>query len=76
MGRHAIGRVALPLKARVEGSPEMVAVLRGKPDGDTIAVTVGNMADEPVKGPYSLVHLELAAAADSRNHVSVYRRPE
>jgi SAM-dependent methyltransferase len=57
------GRVALPLKARgvavegVEGSPEMVAVLRGKPGGDSIPVTVGDMADVPVKGPYSLVYL-------------------
>ncbi|MEV4518216.1 class I SAM-dependent methyltransferase [Dactylosporangium sp. NPDC049525] len=57
------GRVALPLAARgiavegIEGAPEMVAVLRGKPGGDTIPVTVGDMADVPVEGPYSLVFL-------------------
>lgn len=57
------GRVALPLAARgvavagVEASPEMVAVMRAKPGGDDIVVTIGDMADVPVSGPFSLVYL-------------------
>ncbi|MFJ1542509.1 class I SAM-dependent methyltransferase [Micromonospora chalcea] len=57
------GRVALPLAARgltvegVEASPEMVAHLRAKPDGADIPVTIGDMADVPVAGPYRLVFL-------------------
>ncbi|MEV5957073.1 class I SAM-dependent methyltransferase [Streptomyces sp. NPDC051987] len=57
------GRVALPLAARglrvegVEGSPKMAARLRGKPGGDGVPVTVGDMADVPVKGPFDLVYL-------------------
>jgi SAM-dependent methyltransferase len=57
------GRVALPLAARglsvegVEGSEEMVAQLRAKPGGTEIPVTIGDMADVPVAGRYSLVYL-------------------
>jgi SAM-dependent methyltransferase len=57
------GRVALPLAARgvavegVEASPEMVAQMRAKPGGDDIPVTIGDMADVPVAGPFSLVYL-------------------
>ncbi|MDO3684347.1 class I SAM-dependent methyltransferase [Micromonospora sp. C28ISP2-4] len=57
------GRVALPLAARgiavegVEASPEMVAHLRAKPGGADMPVTVGDMADVPVTGPYRLVFL-------------------
>ncbi|MEU7759559.1 class I SAM-dependent methyltransferase [Micromonospora aurantiaca (nom. illeg.)] len=57
------GRVALPLAARgltvegVEASPEMVAHLRAKPGGADMPVTVGDMADVPVPGPYRLVFL-------------------
>ncbi|MFC0096462.1 class I SAM-dependent methyltransferase [Micromonospora marina] len=57
------GRVALPLAARglavegVEASPEMVAQLRAKPGGADMPVTVGDMADVPVAGPYRLVFL-------------------
>jgi SAM-dependent methyltransferase len=57
------GRVALPLAARglavegVEGSPEMVTKLRGKPGGDAIEVTIGDMADVPVSGRFRLVYL-------------------
>ncbi|MFF7974923.1 methyltransferase domain-containing protein [Streptomyces sp. NPDC007905] len=57
------GRVALPLAARgvrvegVEGSPRMAARLRGKPGGDGVPVTVGDMADVPVEGPFTLVYL-------------------
>lgn len=57
------GRVALPLAARglavegVEASPEMVAHLRAKPGGADMPVTIGDMADVPVAGPYRLVFL-------------------
>ncbi|MBF5031412.1 MULTISPECIES: class I SAM-dependent methyltransferase [unclassified Micromonospora] len=57
------GRVALPLAERgltvegVEASPEMVAHLRAKPGGADMPVTVGDMADVPVPGPYRLVFL-------------------
>ena len=57
------GRVALPLAARglevhgLEASPEMIAQMRAKPAGDTVPVTVGDMADVPVEGPFSLVFL-------------------
>ncbi|MBP1785532.1 SAM-dependent methyltransferase [Micromonospora sp. HB375] len=57
------GRVALPLAARgltvegVEASPEMVAHLRAKPGGADLPVTIGDMADVPVAGPYHLVFL-------------------
>ncbi|WP_422743696.1 class I SAM-dependent methyltransferase [Micromonospora sp. WMMD754] len=57
------GRVALPLAARglavegVEASPEMVAQLRAKRGGEHMPVTIGDMADVPVAGPYRLVFL-------------------
>ncbi|ADL48846.1 class I SAM-dependent methyltransferase [Micromonospora aurantiaca] len=57
------GRVALPLAARglavegVEASPEMVAHLRAKPGGADMPVTIGDMSDVPVAGPYRLVFL-------------------
>jgi SAM-dependent methyltransferase len=57
------GRVALPLAAHgiavegVEASPEMVELLRGKPGGESLPVTVADMADVPVTGPYPLVYL-------------------
>jgi SAM-dependent methyltransferase len=57
------GRVALPLAARgiqVEGldaSAAMVERLRAKPGGESIPVTLGDMADVPVGGPFQLVYL-------------------
>jgi SAM-dependent methyltransferase len=57
------GRIALPLAARgvtVDGidiSPSMVATLRSKPGGDTLAVTVGDFADVGVDGSYRLVYV-------------------
>jgi SAM-dependent methyltransferase len=57
------GRVALPLAARglvvegIEASPEMVAQLRAKPGGAEIPVTIADMADVPVSGPFPLVYL-------------------
>ncbi len=57
------GRVALPLAARgirVEGidlSPAMVARLRAKQGGDQITVTMGDFAEVPVQGTYSVIYL-------------------
>jgi SAM-dependent methyltransferase len=57
------GRVALPLAARgvdvqgVDASEAMVARLRAKPGGAGIPVTIGDMADVPVCGPFRLVYL-------------------
>src|SRR5688500_3744260 len=54
------GRVALPLAARglavegVEASEEMVARLRAKPGGEQLPVAIGDMADVPVSGPFTL----------------------
>jgi SAM-dependent methyltransferase len=57
------GRVALPLAARglavegIEASQAMVDLLRAKPGGDRIPVTVGDMAEVGVEGPFQLVYL-------------------
>lgn len=57
------GRVALPLAARglrvdgVDLSPAMVAKLRAKPNGDQLAVTLGDFAAVPVAGSYRLIYL-------------------
>ncbi len=57
------GRLALPLAARglavagVDGSPDMVAVLRDKPGGDRVPVTVGDFSEVRVEGRFALVLL-------------------
>ena len=57
------GRIALPLTARgigvegVDASEEMVQRLRAKPGGESIPVTMGDMAEVPVSGPFALVYL-------------------
>lgn len=57
------GRVALPLAARgigvegVDASEEMVRRLRAKPGGESVPVTIGDLADVPVSGPFALVYL-------------------
>lgn len=57
------GRVALALANRgimvtgVEGSAAMVDALRKKPHGSDLPVTVGNFADVPVTGQFSLVYI-------------------
>lgn len=54
------GRIALPLVRRgievhgIEASEAMVAKLRAKPDGDGIAVTIGDFADVDVEGEFSM----------------------
>lgn len=55
------GRIALPLAARgvdvsgIEGSPSMLARLRGKPGGSQLQIVQGNFADGEIEGPFSLV---------------------
>jgi SAM-dependent methyltransferase len=57
------GRVALPLAARgiavmgIDASQAMVDRLRAKPGGDAIQVTIGDMAEVAVSGPFRLVYL-------------------
>ena len=57
------GRVALPLAARgisvegVDASAAMVERLRAKPGGESVPVTIGDMAEVPVSGPFRLVYL-------------------
>jgi SAM-dependent methyltransferase len=57
------GRVALPLAARgvsvegVDASAAMVERLRAKPGGESVPVTVGDMAEVPVSGRFRLVYL-------------------
>jgi SAM-dependent methyltransferase len=52
------GRIGLPLAAMgfklsgIEASPDMVAKLRAKPGGDTIPVTIGDMADVDIEGTF------------------------
>jgi len=55
------GRIALPLSAKgvevhgVDASPAIVERMRTKPGGDTIPVTIGDMADVPVDGAFALI---------------------
>lgn len=55
------GRLALPLAARgldisgVDASPEMVELLRAKPGGTAVTVTIGDMVDPHPAGPFALV---------------------
>ncbi|MDK1473479.1 class I SAM-dependent methyltransferase [Streptomyces sp. 549] len=57
------GRLALPLAARgfalegIEGSPAMVEQLRAKPGGSEIPVTIGDMAEVSVDGPFQMSYL-------------------
>jgi len=57
------GRIGLPLAARgvpvhgIEMSKAMVARLRGKPGGDAVAVTIGDMTTTRVDGAFTLVYL-------------------
>ncbi|MFE4515844.1 class I SAM-dependent methyltransferase [Kitasatospora sp. NPDC056783] len=56
------GRLALPLARRghdvhgIEASEEMLRELRAKPGGTRIPVTVGDFAEVPAPGPFSLVY--------------------
>ena len=57
------GRLALPLAEKglevhgIDASEAMVAKLREKPRGDSIPVTMGDFADVPVEGVFSLVFI-------------------
>jgi SAM-dependent methyltransferase len=55
------GRIAIPLARAgvdvhgIDASPAIVARLRAKPGGDAVPVTIGDMADVPVEGPFAVV---------------------
>jgi SAM-dependent methyltransferase len=57
------GRVALPLAGRgiavegIDASAAMVERLRAKPGGELVRVIIGDMAQVPANGPFSLVYL-------------------
>lgn len=57
------GRIALPLAScgiRVDGidiSPAMVAQLQSRPGGKKIKVVIGDFADVPVTGTYTLIYV-------------------
>jgi SAM-dependent methyltransferase len=57
------GRVALPLAARgirvegVDASAAMAGRLRAKPGGESVPVTIGDMAGVPVSGRFRLAYL-------------------
>ncbi|MEL6829490.1 MAG: class I SAM-dependent methyltransferase [Pseudomonadota bacterium] len=57
------GRMALPLAAKghnvsgIEGSPDMLAILREKPGGAAIESIVGDYADVGLAGPFDFVFL-------------------
>lgn len=57
------GRVALPLASRgvavegIDASDAMVRQLRAKPGGESIPVTIGDMAEVGVGGPFCLAYL-------------------
>lgn len=57
------GRVALPLAARgaqvegIDASAAMVERLRAKPGGESLPITIGDMADVAVDGPFQLVYV-------------------
>jgi SAM-dependent methyltransferase len=57
------GRIALPLAERgidvhgIDASEAMAARMRSKPGADQIPVTIGDFADVPVEGRYTLVYI-------------------
>jgi SAM-dependent methyltransferase len=57
------GRLALPLAERgvevhgIDASEAMVAQLRSKSGGERIPVTIGDFADVPIEGRYTLVYV-------------------
>ncbi len=68
------GRIALPLAARgvdicgIEGSPSMVARLRGKPGGTSLRIVEGNFADAKIEGPFSLILVLVSTFFLLRSH--------
>lgn len=57
------GRIAIPLLNAgvnihgIDASEAMVTRLRAKPGGEKIPISMGNFADLPVKGQYSLIYV-------------------
>jgi SAM-dependent methyltransferase len=77
------GRVAVPLAARgvrvegVDASRAMVAGLRRKPGGGDIPVAMGDMAELPVDGPFTLVYVvfnTIFNLGDQATQVRCFRR--
>jgi SAM-dependent methyltransferase len=62
-GQRRAGRVALPLANQgiavhgIEASPRMLERLRAKPGGTDLPVTLGNMAEVTVPGPFTVVYV-------------------
>jgi SAM-dependent methyltransferase len=76
------GLVALPLAAKgvsvhgIDNSEAMVAKLRAKPGGEAIPVTMGNFADVPVSGEFSLIFVvfnTFFALLDQKEQVRCFR---
>ncbi|MFE3017058.1 class I SAM-dependent DNA methyltransferase [Streptomyces sp. NPDC059256] len=73
------GRIALPLRERgfdvhgVDGSEAMVRRLRAKPGGTKIPVTMGDFAEVPVTGEFSLVFLAGGTFAELPDQASQAR---
>lgn len=57
------GRIAIPLQNAgvsvqgIDASESMVAKLQAKPGGERIPVAIGNFADLPIDGKYSLIYI-------------------
>lgn len=57
------GRLALPLRERgvevvgIDSSEEMVSLMRAKPGGEAVPVTMGDFSDVDVEGTFPLVYL-------------------
>jgi SAM-dependent methyltransferase len=57
------GRIALPLVEKnvdvqgIDASTSMIERLRAKPGGDRISITIGNFAEVPVEGKFSLIYV-------------------
>jgi SAM-dependent methyltransferase len=66
------GRIALPLARRgvrvhgIDLSPDMVAQLRAKPDGDEIPVTIGDLATTKVDDRFALAYVVFNAIMNLR----------
>ncbi|MFI7292217.1 class I SAM-dependent DNA methyltransferase [Streptomyces anulatus] len=73
------GRIALPLARRgfdvhgIEASTAMAARLRAKPGGNNVHVTLGDFADVPVEGTFSLILVVGGTLFELASHESLQR---
>lgn len=73
------GRIALPLARQgfevhgVEASAAMAARLRAKPGGDDVHVTLGDFADVPVEGTFSLILVVGGTLFELASHEALQR---